>query len=345
MASAFSFLSDGKQVNPDGLFDPSAATASPAKPKQRPCVFVLAITSRVHDSETPSGLDFKSLITRACSPYEVRDYVFQLEAGTKNGHKHFQGYIKLGKKTRASTVKNRFLSLTSKNDSYLGFHVAPASTAGKDALRSYCLKDDTRLAGPWGFRKIYTGTDVSCVSSSPFPWQRQLSALIASKPDSRTIMWITNSGGNVGKSAFTKHHAFSSPKTVALIPLGTAAQIKTACIAIGPRKTYFVDFPRSLGTGSERISEIFSAIESIKNGWVTSPMYGKYQSLFFDPPHVICFSNDDPPMELLSADRWHVAHLTSKTDTLCSKCQSGTCPHAGHPMRALRKRFPLAFPN
>jgi hypothetical protein len=246
-------------------------------------------------------------------------------------------------KVRPERLKRIFISLTHNNQSYLGFHVRAASSNGLIALAGYCMKADTRILGPWGYRPIYTGNDVSCVKSSPFPWQHQLSTIIATKPDTRTIMWITNTGGNVGKSAFTKHHAFTSPKTVALIPLGTAAQIKTACIAIGPRKTYFVDFPRSLGTGSERISEIFSAIESIKNGWVTSPMYGKYQSLFMDPPHVICFSNDDPPMDMLSQDRWHVAHLTSKTDTLCSKCDSGTCRHARDPVRALQKRFPLAF--
>ncbi len=52
----------------------------------------------------------------------------------------------------------------------------------------------------------------------------------------------------------------------------------------------------------------YQAIESIKNGFLYSPKY-EGGMCRFNPPHVICFSNDQPDLSEMSADRWRVVEL------------------------------------
>lgn len=52
----------------------------------------------------------------------------------------------------------------------------------------------------------------------------------------------------------------------------------------------------------------YQAIEKIKNGYFFS---GKYESNMcrFNPPHVICFSNEEPDLYELTEDRWRIKRL------------------------------------
>lgn len=92
--------------------------------------------------------------------------------------------------------------------------------------------------------------------------------------------------------------------------MGTATQIKSSIITKGPHRAYMLDLPRVRGK-DESLQNTFSAIEEIKNGWVETAMYGKWEELMMLPPHVIVFSNDKPRLDLCSADRWEVYQLDS----------------------------------
>ena len=63
------------------------------------------------------------------------------------------------------------------------------------------------------------------------------------------------------------------------------------------------------GPGCIRQSELFSALEEVKNGWVESPMYGRADELIMEPPHVWVFSNELPNLNHCSLDRWTIWHL------------------------------------
>lgn len=64
--------------------------------------------------------------------------VFQLEAGTETGRKHYQMYIEHSSAIRFSTIKKLFPTA----------HVEPRKGTKKQAW-DYCSKEETRLSGPW----------------------------------------------------------------------------------------------------------------------------------------------------------------------------------------------------
>lgn len=65
------------------------------------------------------------------------------------------------------------------------------------------MKADTKVAGPWGKRKIPTHADVPTIAQF-WPWQKQLFHEIQQVPDDCTIQWIWNPEGNGGKTKFSK---------------------------------------------------------------------------------------------------------------------------------------------
>lgn len=52
----------------------------------------------------------------------------------------------------------------------------------------------------------------------------------------------------------------------------------------------------------------YQAIESIKNGFLYSPKY-EGGMVRFNPPHVVCFSNEKPDIQRMSEDRWRIKEL------------------------------------
>jgi len=127
----------------------------------------------------------------------------------------------------------------------------------------------------------------------------------------RTVVWIYNKKGNVGKSKLCKFLAWKG--LAKLITGGSASQLKSAIFTAGPKRCYLVDLPRTRGK-DERMEDILSAVEALKNGFVQDHMYGKDNELFMMPPHVICFSNAPPPYLKLSLDRWTTFTITEDMD-------------------------------
>jgi hypothetical protein len=64
------------------------------------------------------------------------------------------------------------------------------------------------------------------------------------------------------------------------------------------------------------MNDLISTIEDTKNGHLTASMYGKNAQLFMNPPHIICFSNAQCPVELMSGDRWILYEIDSKSKKL-----------------------------
>lgn len=228
----------------------------------------------------------------------AKKFIYQWERGS-TGYIHCQAYLNLKVKSWfTGKPLGKFLSGLGMK----GAQCRPSSEAGIIALQSYAMKDDTRIAGPWADRPFYYGSDVACLKN-PFPWQKSILDMIDVEPDDRTIVWIYDAEGNVGKSKLLKYLCYH--KKAKRVPLGNATQLKTNVIVQGAARCYCVDLPRTIGT-TEKMQDLVSALEEIKNGWVSSAMYGKHQELFMSPPHVIIFSNMPPPTDCMSGDRWKV---------------------------------------
>jgi len=73
----------------------------------------------------------------------------------------------------------------------------------------------------------------------------------------------------------------------------------------------FVDLPRAMG--KEKLGGLFGAIEQIKNGHVYDER-NHYEEYWFDSPRVWVFTNDEPDLSWLSADRWRLWEIDEKKE-------------------------------
>ena len=266
-------------------------------PTSKSSVWIFSITwSSPVDTQPIAHAAFKQV---------AKKFIYQWERGEVAGKEHLQGYLNL-KERSYGTGKPLGALLNSLGMN--GVECRACSTEGQQALKSYVMKDETRIRGPWADHPVYLGQDLSMLNT-PFPWQQDIIDMISEPPDDRTILWIDDSGGNQGKSKLLKYLCYK--KLAKRVPMGNATQLKTNVIVQGASRVYCVDIPRTIGS-TEKMTDLISALEEIKGGWVSSAMYGKHQELFMQPPHVICFSNMPPPRAMMSLDRWKVFSITAK---------------------------------
>jgi len=223
-------------------------------------------------------------------------FIYQYEKGEQNGREHFQGRLTLHKKLR---LKN-LAELLHKQYKLEGLHLSPEKDEGGSTL--YGSKSATRLQGPWCFPEEalpYNGEDLP-TEDLLYPWQQALVRYCrAPVLNNREIVWCCDGIGASGKSTLAKFlhfhlrascHSWSDTK-----------HTLQAVVSEGAKKVYVFDLtrtkPTEVGNG-----DLYSALESIKNGHVRSPMYDA-RTLVFPPPHVIVFANHPPADATLSPDR------------------------------------------
>lgn len=263
-------------------------------------VFVVSLTWHCNDFKQE---DAKSLFEQASKDY-AKKWIFQFEKG-ENGSVHVQGTWDLHKKDRP---KRLALGL---NDRLPGVEIRRCSNAGREALRMYCMKANTRIAGPWmdpTYVEPYRGEDLP-EEKDLWPWQRTMLEELRQPADKRTIHWIFDRVGNVGKSTFTKyldvHNIAESYELMAL------SDTKYQVIKDGPKKAYIFDIPRTKPKTID-MAELYAAMESIKNGKLKG---GKYEGgkLNMRCPHVYVFANMPPAKACMSQDRWKVREISEHT--------------------------------
>lgn len=248
-------------------------------------------------------------------------FIFQIEVGKETGKFHLQMYLRTADKKRRPEPLAK--ELVSKLNLPSVHAAAAVGEAAADALQHYVMKQDTRVGDKqWNdkqkepgigciYKPRYKGEELKKIFDSPRPWQLWINNLLKEEPDDRTVHWIVEEHGNVGKSALVKAWCFHDD-SCQKIPIGTASQLKSFCCTIKQKRTYFLDIPRSLGRDSN-MRDVFEAIEELKNGFINSCMYGLPKSLFMDPPHVLCFANFIPDQNLVSIDRWKLHKIDQET--------------------------------
>lgn len=229
-------------------------------------------------------------------------WIFQMEKGSTTGRRHFQGSVKLAAKKRKTWLLNN--SPVGK----VGLSLSP--TVNETGAFKYCMKAETRTAGPWCDHVLYLQKDLQMMKN-PLPWQQWVLDVIATEPDDRTIHWLWEPEGKVGKSKLVKY--LDANDMAITIAFGTATQCKTGIVAEGPARAYLIDLPRTIGN-EEKVEAMFSTMEAVKNGFVKSYMYGKVNKLLMEPPHVFVYANHAPDTRLLSKDRWVVKKIGTNRD-------------------------------
>lgn len=250
-------------------------------------------------------------------------YVFQLERATSL---HYQGCCKTRIRKRQRTLLNE---ITTELDIPRAMVTLSPMQGTWAQARAYCTKSETSQGQVFTNEITYSGEDIKTLDDkdSRFPWQNKIINLVFDDDtsgikvaDDRTINWVTDSRGGTGKSKLVKWCCFNNDLVVK-ISFGTASQLRSAIISAGPRRVYFVDIPRTLGT-DDSIHSLMSALEDLKNGFIVSSMYGKNETLILDPPHIVVFSNKECPEQMMSKDRWRIFEIDFKLD-LIKKLEGG----------------------
>lgn len=270
-------------------------------------------------NSTNSGFLIREPELRSILEAIAEEYVFQKEFVSRV---HYQGYLKLTNRVRKKTLLNMMRSKGTQypSDTWDNLTVQNIRGTDKEAI-AYVTKSETRIGDPIYSTTIqpYVQRDLAILQNEDnwHPWQKSLSSLLETHkgeirlPDDRTIIWIYDWEGNAGKSKFLKMLCVNYPQDAIKLPFGSPNQIRSSVCAAGPKRIYFLDLPRSMKQDNMDFHAIFDVIEDIKNGFVTTSMYGQYKTLMFEPPHIVVFANAPCPVGLLSKDRWQSYELRS----------------------------------
>lgn len=228
-----------------------------------------------------------------------KKWVFQLEQGSKTDYRHYQGRMSLWKVKRKSELMNLILGTDNPVFNYL----EPTSKAEYKKEAFYCMKEDTRLEGPW------KNTDESAYVPKQYrdiklyDWQNQI---LNFKFETRKINIMHCPNGNVGKSTMCrigmlKHKAIMLPSHNDGIKLIQSCHNILSGKDLRDPHFVFVDLPRAMN--KENLGGLFSAIETIKDGYVYDER-NHFKEWWFDSPNIWVFTNHIPDIEYLSKDRW-----------------------------------------
>ena len=202
-------------------------------------------------------------------------YAYGRERG-EDGYEHFQVRVVLRNPTSWETMREIW--------GHSG-HCSPTHTRNFD----YVLKEGDFVCS-------WIKVPDAIRNAQLRPWQQHLVNL---KQNDREVDCIIDLRGNTGKSFVTKYMCM---KNMAInIPSGlTGKDIMRMCMKRPKLGTYIFDIPRA---GSKQAKETWSAIESIKNGYMWDDRY-TWEEMWVDSPRVFVFTNEYPKYDLLSEDRF-----------------------------------------
>lgn len=179
-----------------------------------------------------------------------------------------------------------------------------SSSTGRTALSKYCMKEDTRVLGPWADTVVYLGSDLP---SKLLPYQQSLRDYILGPVNNREILWIYDKHGNSGKSIWAKY-MFYKHNILKLTWGDTSNMINLIC-KHGPQRAYIFDMSRTKPKAFS-VQDLYNTLEDVKNGYVVNLKY-ETSTMAMDPPHVVVLANQRPDKGAVSLDRWNVVKLPS----------------------------------
>ena len=290
---------------------------------QRYSVWLVAIT---HQSDGLAALDFyEAVMNQVFVDYKVyrSDYLNKENTAVIGENLYFIGKTSVRK--RLTTLKNEVYNVFKivNEDVFSSFKVI-----NFNFFRSIAPFERAFMPGELVASKTrtseYKGKDIRILDDpeNRYLWQNKLIDLfydeekeVFKEPDDRSIYWIRDEIGCVGKSKLVKWLCINRPDEAVKIVFGSAQQLRNSVIGVGTRILYLIDIPRS-PSKDEKFENMVSSIEEIKNGYVVSHMYGRYNKLMMDPPHVIIFANYKCPRYLLSDDRWITLRINKDLDLI-----------------------------
>lgn len=221
-------------------------------------------------------------------------YLFGEEKG-EQGTPHLQGCVRFENARTFSAVKKMLPTA----------HIEPCKNW--IAASTYCAKD-----GIVHRSKTESKAEIKTIENL-YPWQQEIADAIETEPDDRTINWMYETEGCVGKTALIKYLCVKSSKNVICVS-GKAADAKYGITSMmypkkGKGKAPDVVIFTFTRTNEEFVS--YEAIEAIKDGLFFNTKYESRQ-VVFNNPHVYVFANFRPKEGALSSDRWKIVEIEQK---------------------------------
>lgn len=236
-----------------------------------------------------------------------KKWVFQAEKCPSTGKIHIQMRISLKVKAR----KPPYIE-------YDGKHSPTSNQINNQTFFDYCSKDESAIADT---RKasndeiIYIPRQIREIKEL-YPWQNQIIDSLK-EFDTRHINWLYCPNGNIGKSTLAGYcRAHKIAKT---IPMINDYKELMGMVIDNKSNAYFMDMPRAIK--KDKLNQIYSAIENIKDGYAFDTRY-KYREISFDCPNIWVFSNKMPDLEMLSKDRWKIWQVNDEKELIYCECEN-----------------------
>lgn len=243
---------------------------------------------------------FKKLLAE-----HAKKWVFQKESAPSTGTLHYQGRLSLKTKMSKATIVQSIGN---------EFNIHWASEKDESLSNFYCTKEDSRVDGPWSNKDVASYVPRKIRDLELRGWQKNLAHDLEDYDDDRSIHFVLDTVGGIGKSTFCKYLACRCGAIVLPGTISTADNLmKLAATSVGHKKeriTFLLDLPRSIK--KDAWPEWLSALEQLKNGHIVD---WRYQGIntWIEPPTIAVFTNSLPATELLTHDRWQI-HKPNRYD-------------------------------
>lgn len=257
---------------------------------------------KIHDQPFAEGLQPK--IEAFLKLLGADKWIYQLENSRESinpeHNLHYQMFFHVPEKVRVSA-----LAKVAKDSEFRGIHFSAASSCGVQSLKEYCMKTETRVAGPWADKETYLGADLINLEQFTPPQKKlwmYLNLCDPVKHSKRTIIWVVDKQGGSGKSAFKKYCTFH--KKWPGFSYASSKDILFIVSQFPGKRVYFFNLSKTR-TADVSENELYCALEAIKDGDFTSTKF-KPKNVLMNPCHVVVFANHFPRGELLTRERLKV---------------------------------------
>jgi len=265
--------------------------------------------------ELPSGEELQEFLN-----IHMKTGVFGIEIAPSTGRNHYQGRFELQSKRIG---KRALLDILKETYTEKGWTVSPEYQT-KESI-DYCKKEGKF----WyiGDSAPYTLPDLDI---ELYPWQETMIGIARNKfhqETARLVWYLQDTEGGIGKSSFTKWICCKEEDLHGyMLPDGSVKQME-ACVCARvnkmkkPPAVIIYDKTRTVDADLNE-GATWQAIERIKTGFVSDPMFGSGATASWSPPVVFVFSNYKTDPEKLSLDRWVFVGVDKKKQLFIDSTQT-----------------------
>jgi len=229
-------------------------------------------------------------------------WCFQEEKGA-GGLRHLQGCasFKTGKRlSELSPIR------------FPGLKPAHWSATHDDTAASfYSTKEESRIRGPWSDKDQPAYIPIAFRDPVIRAEQQWILDRLEDQ-NNRKILFIVDRAGNSGKTWLGMYLCLHRRGVRIPSSMKSAQEIIQAAMATlgstpAEQRYLSLDIPRSV-SGHDSWIKWLSALEDIKNGHLCDPRY-QWKECFIEPPRMMVTSNQRPPQDLLTSDRFDIVDM------------------------------------